>query len=175
MKQTLLLMLTLWTAIQTGWAQNNSTTIAYIAQYKTIAMKEMKRTGVPASITLAQAIVESNSGESNLAKKEDVMYIQNYFTTKKENLLEFMTQIITQNRNFKPIKKDNMDDLGLFNKEFDDLILTLEKRLNVKLNINQKHDLKKQVELHEKIRNDEDYDDWEYGTEPSYGSSNNWI
>ena len=32
-----------------------------------------------------------------------------------------------------------------------------------------KHDLKKQVELHEKIRNDEDYDDWEYGTEPNYG------
>ena len=71
MKQTLLLMLTLWTAIQTGWAQNNSTTIAYIAQYKTIAMKEMKRTGVPASITLAQAIVESNSGESNLAKNHN--------------------------------------------------------------------------------------------------------
>ena len=71
MKQTLLLMLTLWTAIQTGWAQNNSTTIAYIAQYKTIAMKEMKRSGVPASITLAQAIVESNSGESNLAKNHN--------------------------------------------------------------------------------------------------------
>jgi LysM repeat protein len=34
-------------------------------------MKEMKRTGVPASITLAQAIVESNSGESNLAKKHN--------------------------------------------------------------------------------------------------------
>ena len=33
-----------------------------------------------------------------------------------------------------------------------------------------KHDFKKQVELHEKIRNDEDYDDWEYGTEPTYGS-----
>ena len=33
-----------------------------------------------------------------------------------------------------------------------------------------KHDLKKQVELHEKIRNDEDYDDWSYGTEPTYGS-----
>ena len=31
--------------------------------------------------------------------------------------------------------------------------------------------LKEQQELHEKIRNDEDYDDWEYGTEPSYGSS----
>ena len=34
-----------------------------------------------------------------------------------------------------------------------------------------KHDLKKQTELHEKIRNDEDYDDWEYGTEPSYGKT----
>jgi len=58
-------------AIQTGWSQNNSATIAYITQYKAIAMKEMKRTGVPASITLAQAIVESNSGESNLAKNHN--------------------------------------------------------------------------------------------------------
>jgi len=32
-----------------------------------------------------------------------------------------------------------------------------------------KHDFTKQVELHEKIRNDEDYDDWDYGTEPVYG------
>jgi hypothetical protein len=32
-----------------------------------------------------------------------------------------------------------------------------------------KHDFKKQTELHEKIRNDEDYDDWSYGTEPVYG------
>jgi hypothetical protein len=32
-----------------------------------------------------------------------------------------------------------------------------------------RHNLKRQTELHEKIRNDEDYDDWEYGTEPSYG------
>jgi hypothetical protein len=57
--------------IQIGWTQNNATTIAYIAQYKAIAMKEMKRTGVPASITLAQAILESNSGESNLAKNHN--------------------------------------------------------------------------------------------------------
>ena len=32
-----------------------------------------------------------------------------------------------------------------------------------------KHNLKRQTELHERIRNDEDYDDWEYGTEPTYG------
>ena len=32
-----------------------------------------------------------------------------------------------------------------------------------------KHDFRTQNELHEKIRNDEDYDDWDYGTEPYYG------
>ena len=32
-----------------------------------------------------------------------------------------------------------------------------------------KHDFVQQNELHEKIRNDDDYDDWEYGTEPYYG------
>jgi hypothetical protein len=32
-----------------------------------------------------------------------------------------------------------------------------------------KHHLREQTELHESIRNDYDYDDWEYGTEPSYG------
>jgi len=42
-------------------------TLIYIDQFKDIAIKEMKRTGIPASITLAQGIVESNSGESNLA------------------------------------------------------------------------------------------------------------
>jgi LysM repeat protein len=71
MKQTLLLMFIFCMSIQIGRTQNNKTTIAYIDQFKAIAMKEMKRTGVPASITLAQAIVESNSGESNLAKNHN--------------------------------------------------------------------------------------------------------
>ena len=71
MKQTILLILIFCMSIQIGRTQNNKTTIAYIDQFKAIAMKEMKRTGVPASITLAQAIVESNSGESNLAKNHN--------------------------------------------------------------------------------------------------------
>ena len=33
-----------------------------------------------------------------------------------------------------------------------------------------KHDFVVQNEIHEKIRNDQDYDDWEYGTEPLYES-----
>lgn len=32
-----------------------------------------------------------------------------------------------------------------------------------------KHDFLIQNEIHEKIRNDQDYDDWSYGTEPSWG------
>jgi hypothetical protein len=35
-----------------------------------------------------------------------------------------------------------------------------------------KHDFYLQNELHSKIRNDNDYDDWEYGTEPLYESKN---
>ncbi len=41
----------------------------YIAQYKHIAIQEMHRTGIPASIKLAQGLLESNAGRSTLAKK----------------------------------------------------------------------------------------------------------
>jgi len=64
LKFPLLLLLTFFCI--TLYAQKTATLI-YIDQYKNIAIKEMKRTGIPASITLAQGIVESNSGESNLA------------------------------------------------------------------------------------------------------------
>ncbi len=43
----------------------------YIQNYNEIAIKEMIRTGVPASITLAQGILESQSGESELVKKSN--------------------------------------------------------------------------------------------------------
>ncbi|MES2373810.1 MAG: glucosaminidase domain-containing protein [Bacteroidota bacterium] len=41
---------------------------AYVNAYKEIAITEMLRTGVPASITLAQGILESQYGESDLVK-----------------------------------------------------------------------------------------------------------
>ena len=40
---------------------------SYISRYAPIAVNEMYRTGVPASITLAQGIIESRSGQSALA------------------------------------------------------------------------------------------------------------
>ena len=40
---------------------------AYIERYSVLAVNEMRRSGVPASIKLAQAMVESNAGRSVLA------------------------------------------------------------------------------------------------------------
>jgi LysM repeat protein len=39
----------------------------YIERYKKIAIEEMKRSAIPASITLAQGMLESNNGNSTLA------------------------------------------------------------------------------------------------------------
>ena len=41
----------------------------YIERFKYIAILEMKEYGIPASITLAQGILESNAGRSDLAVK----------------------------------------------------------------------------------------------------------
>ena len=45
------------------------TTEQYIAQFKDEAIRQMKKYRIPASITLAQAILESGNGNSDLAKK----------------------------------------------------------------------------------------------------------
>ncbi len=42
--------------------------VTYIQQYKYVAIDEMMRSGIPASIILAQGIIESNAGYSSLAK-----------------------------------------------------------------------------------------------------------
>ncbi len=51
-----------------GNAQSSKQEI-YINRYKDIAISEMQRAGVPASIKLAQGILESGSGKSTLARK----------------------------------------------------------------------------------------------------------
>lgn len=52
-------------------------TVSYIDAFKTIAIAEMNKYGIPASITLAQGILESGSGSSDLAK-----YANNHFGIK---------------------------------------------------------------------------------------------
>jgi LysM repeat protein len=55
------------------FAQNNKryTRSEYIENYKALAMEEMIRTGIPASITLSQGILESGDGNSTLALKSN--------------------------------------------------------------------------------------------------------
>ncbi len=52
----------------------------YIENYKKLAINEMKRSGIPASITLAQALLESDNGNSTLARKAN-----NHFGIKCHN------------------------------------------------------------------------------------------
>lgn len=51
--------------------QVNDFTIAYIGNYKNIAIDKMEKYKIPASITLAQGILESGNGLSTLAKKSN--------------------------------------------------------------------------------------------------------
>lgn len=62
-----------WIILSGGrlYAQNNPDVINYINTYKALAISEMQRTGVPASITLAQGIHESEAGNSDLVKKSN--------------------------------------------------------------------------------------------------------
>ena len=52
-------------------SQINSFTVAYIGNYKDIAIDKMVNYKIPASITLAQGILESGNGLSTLAKKSN--------------------------------------------------------------------------------------------------------
>jgi len=53
------------------------TTLSYIEEFKAVAIEEMNQYGIPASITLAQGIIESGSGNSSLAR-----YANNHFGIK---------------------------------------------------------------------------------------------
>ncbi len=52
-------------------AQSTDAILTYIARYKDLAIAEMKRTGIPAAITLAQGIHETEAGTSMLVKKSN--------------------------------------------------------------------------------------------------------
>lgn len=51
------------------FAQQSESQLNYINRFKEIAVQEMERTGIPASIKLAQGLLESNAGQSVLARR----------------------------------------------------------------------------------------------------------
>ena len=52
----------------------------YVNQYAEYAMEQMRRYGIPASVTLAQGICESSNGRSELSQKGN-----NHFGIKATN------------------------------------------------------------------------------------------
>ena len=80
MKKILVLSLCLVLAGFTASAQKKSPQEIYIEQFATLAVEEMYRSGVPASITLAQGLLESRSGLSDLALRSN-----NHFGIKCHN------------------------------------------------------------------------------------------
>ena len=54
---------------KTSVVNGNDAYAAYIARYSDMAVEQMKKYGIPASITLAQGLLESDAGRSSLAVK----------------------------------------------------------------------------------------------------------
>jgi LysM repeat protein len=57
--------------LKNSFAQQDPVVIEYINKYKDLAISEMQRTGIPASIKLAQGIHETSAGTSDLVKKSN--------------------------------------------------------------------------------------------------------
>ncbi len=68
MQKKLLIICLLLVSGTLAWSQNQDF-IRYIEDYASTAIREMERAGIPASIKLAQGILESNAGKSELARK----------------------------------------------------------------------------------------------------------
>jgi hypothetical protein len=66
-----ILSIALLIIVKLSFAQNSEQVLAYIIKYKDIAILEMQRTGVPASITLAQGIHETGAGTSDLVLRSN--------------------------------------------------------------------------------------------------------
>ncbi|MBQ0025369.1 MAG: glucosaminidase domain-containing protein [Bacteroidales bacterium] len=78
---------------------DNTTRTRYIEKYKDVAVRQMIETGIPASITMAQACLESGDGNSTLAREAN-----NHFGIKCHNTWEgksFLKDAETKNECFR--------------------------------------------------------------------------
>lgn len=69
MRRLLLIIYSFLFALLPLAAQQTSAYNAYIRQYRTMAVEQMYKYGIPASITLAQGLLESRAGQSILATR----------------------------------------------------------------------------------------------------------
>ena len=71
MKRYLISLLTIFVCLVLQAQTRNKQYESYIKQYRDLAVKEMKKYRIPASITLAQGLLESGAGQSTLARKSN--------------------------------------------------------------------------------------------------------
>lgn len=69
--KTILTTLFILLRVTTVSAQQKQDILNYVERYKQVAIDEMVRSKVPASITLAQGILESSAGTSVLSKNSN--------------------------------------------------------------------------------------------------------
>ena len=70
MRLLLLVIFTIWTLALTAQKRNTAYE-NYIEKYKDIAIEQMEEHHIPASITLAQGLLESGAGQSELARRSN--------------------------------------------------------------------------------------------------------
>ena len=75
-----LLLLALVCGVASYAQTQNSDYVKYVETYKDLAVEQMRRYHIPASITLAQALLESGAGKSELARRSN-----NHFGIKCHN------------------------------------------------------------------------------------------
>jgi len=71
MKKLLIFLLLVITCLGVHAQKRNKQYEDYIKKYRELAVKEMKKYHIPASITLAQGLLESGAGQSELARKSN--------------------------------------------------------------------------------------------------------
>jgi len=71
MKRYLISLLTIFVCLVLQAQTRNKQYESYIKQYRDLAVEEMKKYHIPASITLAQGLLESGAGQSTLARKSN--------------------------------------------------------------------------------------------------------
>ena len=71
MKRYLISLLTIFVCLVLQAQTRNKQYESYIKQYRDLAVEEMKKYRIPASITLAQGLLESGAGQSALARKSN--------------------------------------------------------------------------------------------------------
>ena len=67
MKKSLIIAMACVTCVSAQAQKQNATYLAYIEQWKDVAVQQQADYGIPASITMAQALLESGAGQSELA------------------------------------------------------------------------------------------------------------